>query len=263
MPKTRRTAAAALAVLIGMAILIASATPATAIHDGTHTTTQRHPWVVAIEDPDGFQFCGGTVLRERYVLTAAHCVVNRLSGSLRVVVGRTDLRTDDGEVVRVDDIWVHPRYEAVAMGFDLALLTLRTEVTTGSLRLAVRHDGVDQIDDLRRVYGWGRTEHHPTGSPVLRTTRLALAELGDCDPYTQPEESPRKRICALPPADGEESICPGDSGGPLVTRHRLIGVVSAGNKFCDSQFPLSVFTRVSTATKSLRAQMNASEADLG
>ncbi|MDQ3449885.1 MAG: serine protease [Actinomycetota bacterium] len=261
-PRSRKTAAAAFAIALGAAALVAGGPPAQAIHDGNRSTTEDHPWVAAIEDEEGFQFCGGTVLRGRFVLTAAHCVVNRSSGSLRVVVGRTDLRTDAGTVVRVDDIWVHPDYQEVGAGVDLALLTLRSEVTTGSLRLAVPRDQVGKLGQLRKVYGWGRTENHPTGSPVLRTTRLVLAELQGCFPYTEPEESPRERLCGLPPDDGEGSICPGDSGGPLATRDRLVGVVSSGNKFCDSQFPVSVFTRVSTATESLRAQMNASDAPL-
>ena len=253
----RRVASALAALSLGLGALVAIGTPAHAIHDGVRSTTERHPWMVAIEDADGFQFCGGTVIREDYVLTAAHCVINRSPGSLRVVVGRTDLRTGAGKIVRVDDIWIHPKYEEVALGVDLALLTLRTKITTGSLRLAVPKDHLDQIGDLRSVYGWGRTEDHPTGSPRLRTTQLRLDELEACEPFTSPDESPRQRLCAPPPGNGEESICPGDSGGPLATRHRLIGVVSSGNKFCDSQFPLSVFTRVSTQAKSLRAQMNA------
>src|SRR5688572_27341938 len=102
----RKIISAAVGTGVVVGLLVAMSGPALAIHDGTRSRTERHPWVVAIEDRSGSQFCGGTVVRERFVLTAAHCVVRRTPGSLRVVVGRTDLRTDEGRVVRVDEIWI-------------------------------------------------------------------------------------------------------------------------------------------------------------
>jgi trypsin len=254
--RKRRAASAVVAGALGIAMIVATGSPAQAIHDGKRTTTDQAPWVAAIEDPDGFQFCGGTVISKRFVLTAAHCVVDSTPGSLRVVVGRTDLRTDDGAVYRVDDVWVHPKYQPVAMRVDLALLLLHSDVTTERLPLATRHHHDDLPEQLASVYGWGRVDGM-TDSPILHTTDLKIDELPACDPYTQPEERARERLCGLPPGDGEQSICPGDSGGPLVSGGRLIGVVSSGNKFCDSQFPVSVFARVFSAASSLRAHMNA------
>lgn len=71
-----------------------------------------------------------------------------------------------------------------------------------------------------------------------------------CEPYSNTTDTTLK-VCGTSAKGKSDSICPGDSGGPLVADGVLIGIVSTGNKYCDTQYPVSVFTKVSTVAPAL------------
>src|SRR4051812_50152594 len=98
-----------------------SLTPAHAIIGGTAAPEGAYPFMAAITDTTGFQFCGGTVIASSWVLTAAHCVVDETASGIRVVTGRTNLsNTSQGQVLAVSQIYVAPKYDGD--GWDAALL---------------------------------------------------------------------------------------------------------------------------------------------
>jgi secreted trypsin-like serine protease len=58
-------------------------------------------------------------------------------------------------------------------------------------------------------------------------------------------------LCGMPRPGTTDSICPGDSGGPLISGGKVVGIVSSGNKYCDEQFPVSVFVRADSVAADL------------
>ncbi|CAM5486118.1 hypothetical protein SGLAM104S_01014 [Streptomyces glaucescens] len=120
-----------------------SAAPAAAegIVGGFPVDVSQAPWTVALSSRDRFggtrsgQFCGGVVVGPTTVLTAAHCLEEDVLGSpphqvpdLKVIAGRTDLRSDQGQEVAVRESRVNPGYDDVSNSGDFAVLDARRAV---------------------------------------------------------------------------------------------------------------------------------------
>ena len=118
-----RLTAAAL-VLAGAQL---AASPADAIVGGYQAEDGQFPFMASIQtqgygDGTAGHFCGGSVIGSRWILTAAHCMVDTKPGDIQVGVGRTNI--DDfstGQTLAVDRIVVHPDYEDTGT-FDAALI---------------------------------------------------------------------------------------------------------------------------------------------
>ncbi|MFJ9681765.1 S1 family peptidase [Streptomyces sp. NPDC101194] len=248
----RRAAAALTASLLAAAGLATTATPAAAIHGGQNTTVVDHPYAMLIETPDGEQFCGGTLVAPTKVLTAAHCIKDAAAPlDLLVIGGRTDMGSTKGTVRQVASVKVHPKFVQSTLTYDAAVITLSSPMPYAPLPVAGSKDSaLYSFGKTAKTVGWGRTGTDTSGTR-LKSAVLTLAPLKSCEPFTDPTESDAQKVCGVTAAGAHDSICRGDSGGPLVAGGKVIGVVSTGNKFCDDQFPVSVFTRVSAVASGL------------
>ena len=215
------------------------------------------------------QICGGTLTTPTLVITAAHCVAGRQASSL--VVGwypNGDLRSNQGRVVDVQAIRIHPRYDTTSQANDIAVITLASAI-----------DGVRTLTPANaeeaatlagpgapaRVAGWGATNKQPPWqqSPTYRVGNLVVFPRSSCgggEPYSIGSVTFRgykrgdvvrsKMICAAGVRkDKPVDSCVGDSGGPLVagsgSKRRIIGVVSWGLDECGTTRGAGVYVRVS------------------
>lgn len=233
--------------------------PQARIVGGTPTSTVRAPWIVALTTPSGHQFCGGTLVRPTKVVTAAHCTFDPATGQargpevLRVVVGRTDLRTTQGVVAEVERVWAHPEYRGFTEGADVAVLTLRAPVRQPTLSMVAPTDTAPYRPGTRgRVLGWGRTSESGPSSPVLREVEVPVNADADCT-SAYPRFDPREMFCAGAP-DGGRDACAGDSGGPFVVDGRLVGVVSFGTGCGRPDYP-GTYTRLATYVADVAARL--------
>ncbi|WP_328945093.1 serine protease [Streptomyces sp. NBC_00250] len=248
----RGSVVALTAVAAAVATAAVTATPAAAIHGGRGTTVVDHPYAMLIQTPEGVQFCGGTLVAPTKVLTAAHCVDDAaVPRDLLVIGGRTDLGSTKGTVRHIASIKVHPKWGDGTFAYDAAVLTLDGPMPYATMPLAGPKDSARYASGTKaKTVGWGRTDR-TTLATRLKAAELRLAPLKSCEPFTDPTDSAALKLCGTSASGAPDSVCKGDSGGPLVAGGKLVGIVSSGNKYCDDQYPASVFTRVDAIAKGL------------
>nr|WP_042185544.1 serine protease [Kibdelosporangium sp. MJ126-NF4]CEL16740.1 secreted trypsin-like serine protease [Kibdelosporangium sp. MJ126-NF4]CTQ92031.1 secreted trypsin-like serine protease [Kibdelosporangium sp. MJ126-NF4] len=248
----------ALAVVCLLAGLVAAAVPASAdvrIVGGERASTQDYPFAVYLAQPDGFQFCGGTLATQEKVITAAHCVKGQTPTEVFVVAGRDDKKsTSAGVMVPVKAIWVHPKYTDALVGNDAAVLTLGKRITKyAPLPIATSDDEwAYEPDTKATILGWGRTASGGQTSQYLLKADVPIVSDSSCkESFTKYNAD--AMVCAGYSQGGIDG-CQGDSGGPLVAHGRLLGISSWGEG-CGLPNKPGVYTRVMSYYPELMQQL--------
>ncbi|XP_070505025.1 melanization protease 1-like isoform X1 [Chironomus tepperi] len=260
------------------------------IFGGEDTMIDEYPWIaqimyskpgkkIAKSTTFTGSYCGGSLINERFVLSAAHCD-RKGPGSWKITavrLGDWDTRTNpdcetlQNEVicndpyvqVNVIEIIVHPEYDSASSTSqnDIMLLKLENDVQYTKwiqpicLPLDSSFRGMDFTKFSLEVAGFGITENG-TDSDVKQRLDLDGVENNRCANYYHARYKAmitNKQICA----GGEEGrdSCKGDSGGPLMRYgnfpnsnfpyYVLVGIVSYGPRFCGTKDAPGVYTRVS------------------
>ncbi|CAG7717287.1 unnamed protein product [Allacma fusca] len=223
---------------------------------------REYPWTVALVRYSSFggskrPFCGGTLINNRYVLTASHCVDGQQARNVAVLVNEQDLlSTSEAKTseISVDQIIMHKDYNRQNIDNDIALLRLSKTVDIASTITITRPgclsaSSYDFSGKIATVAGWGATSQGGQTSNVLRKVDVPVISNKDCNDKTSyAGRITENMLCAGDVEKGGIDSCQGDSGGPLITTHggrkTLIGVVSWGHGCAQPKSP-GVYTRVS------------------
>ncbi|XP_049863595.1 proclotting enzyme-like [Schistocerca gregaria] len=209
-------------------------------------------WMVALIRYGEEHFCGGALISETHVLTAAHCIEPHKLTDITVRLGEYDLdRRDETRAVdlRVVEATMHPRYDRSTYENDVAVLRLRRRAAFNSYVMPVCLPAIDEgfVNRTAYVTGWGSIQFGGPGSPVLRQVGIPVWPHQRCEPlFSQPILD--THLCAGAYEGGKDS-CQGDSGGPLVIQEEdgrwvAVGVVSWGIG-CGNKDSPGIYTRVS------------------
>lgn len=228
------------------------------------------PWQVrlSIATQQGSYLCGGTLVSDQWVLTAAHCIENA-DGTIspaHITVRAGSLQKDSGGVVMgVSRVLKHSAYEPATFDNDIALLRLSSPVPLSGAIIPIAPLSASQeqqlaaTNALATVTGWGTTSPGGDASAVLMQAQVPLISSSDCasqSAYPSNQLS-GNMICAGYRQGGKDS-CQGDSGGPLVVSNSQGGYVLAGivswSKSCAAPDYPGVYTRVANYQTWLQTQ---------
>lgn len=205
---------------------------------GRDAAPGEFPFIVALQRESGKHLCGGSLIAENWVLTAAHCVLPPADAVQVLLVGAYRLsEASNAERFRPAQIVPHPSYnQRVRNDFDFALIQLDgyAKARPVSLaELALKPPERERGAPMLTTAGWGTTAYLSPESPdTLRRVNVPWVSRARCRKAYSKEEITARMLCAGYERGGKDA-CQGDSGGPLILQDRkkgdvLLGVTSWG-----------------------------------
>ncbi|XP_017526018.1 anionic trypsin [Manis javanica] len=207
---------------------------------GGYTCSENSiPYQVSLNS--GYHFCGGSLINDEWVVSAAHCYKSRI----QVRLGEHNIDVLEGGEQFIDSAKVirHSKFSSWTLDNDIMLIKLSSpavissRVSTIALPTACAPAGTHCL-----ISGWGNTLSSGTNYPeLLQCLDAPLLSQAQCE-ASYPGQITDNMVCAGFLEGGKDS-CQGDSGGPVVCNGQLQGIVSWGYGCAQKNKP-GVYTKV-------------------
>lgn len=234
---------------------------------GGRQASDPWPWMAALYIESELQ-CGGSIIHEHYILTAAHCMYNqdefatvRNVKEVVVTLGITDVKNETNkEEFEVEKIIIHPQYKIGSIfDYDIALLKLERPIEFNALVRPIclppeelaPNTTLYKADELTVATGWGHTgvlqareNAQITIADNLKEVILPIQTTERCNQSAIDHKDQRikkniftERMFCVGDGNGGNDTCKGDSGGPLMQSQQnedgyvywtQVGIVSWG-----------------------------------
>lgn len=237
------------------------------IVDGEKAEQGQIPWQVAllaagVEDRFEAHFCGGTLIKPDWVVTAAHCLDPGMQPyQLEVMGGAVDLDSNRGKRVKVSKIIVHPKYDSVTVENDVALLHLEEPLIGSNISpipvISPAEEARLTSETRMVVSGWGFTSEGGPLTPDLMWGRVLFIDRDKCNDIEIYDGGVTDSMLCAGHLEGGADACGFDSGGPLVLESdevKLVGIVSWGVG-CGRKNKPGVYARAAIYSAWIYAQM--------
>ncbi|HYH27910.1 MAG TPA: trypsin-like serine protease [Actinomycetota bacterium] len=199
--------------------------PASAVQQeivGGRPASRPYPAMASLQSNTGSHFCGGSLVRPDWILTAKHCVNGRQPGSFRIWLGSTSKSTG-GTVHQTTQVIVHSPSQS-----DSAVVKIDPPSTIAPIRIGMPEEANRWTPGTKAIAtGWGTSFYLVGPSPdQLHEVEVPIVSDADCATLNGPTvgHNGAYEICAGEQTGGKDT-CQGDSGGPLMVpdgRGRLI-----------------------------------------
>ncbi|XP_043064510.1 serine protease 1-like [Drosophila ficusphila] len=220
------------------------------ITNGNKAATNQFPYQVglAFKSSSGSWWCGGSIIANTWVLTAAHCTKGASSvtiyyGSTTRAVGTVTKKVSSSKFVQ------HASYNSVTLNNDISLIKTPSVTFTASIKKinlpAIASSYSSYAGQTAIASGWGRTSDSVSASAsTLQYAQLKVITNAVCQQTYGSSVVTSGVICVA--STNKVSTCQGDSGGPLALNSQLIGVTSfVSSNGCEKNKPAG-FTRVTS-----------------
>ncbi|KAL1782929.1 transmembrane protease serine 9-like [Sigmodon hispidus] len=238
---------------------VCAAQPRGRILGGLEAEAHSRPYMASVQ-VNGTHVCGGTLVDERWVLTAAHCMDGVIANeSVQVLLGAHSLskREPYKQLYDVLRAVPHPGSGPDRLEDDLLLLQLVQNVSMGPhvRPLPLQREDRDLAPGkLCQVAGWGVVSHTGRRPDVLQKLEVPIMDRNICNLRVHHDGViTQNMICA---ESNRRDSCRGDSGGPLVCGDKVEGIVAWGSRVCGNRKKPAVFTRLPAYIKWVNDVMN-------
>ncbi|KAK4873164.1 hypothetical protein RN001_015193 [Aquatica leii] len=209
---------------------------------GSVATRGQFPYQISLRYNNRHN-CGGSIIDQNNVLTAAHCVDKFPSQNSNIMAGTNKLN-EVGVLYLISRYIIHKDWNPIDASNDIAIIKVKTPIEYTTYIKPIAFDATFIPDQVQTVLsGWGYTSYPGTTPNNLMYFNGRVVDLEVCKEALAGDEYPvlDSHICSF--ARKGVGACLGDSGGPLVANNKQIGIVSWAPA-CALGVP-DVYTRVS------------------
>ncbi|XP_037084290.1 trypsin-1-like [Pollicipes pollicipes] len=225
----------------------------TRVVGGRPSRINEYPWAVALTYRGRF-YCGGSLINDRYVLTAAHCINGLNHNRVEVTLGEHDRNLPFEAITRkIKVLWwlKHPEFNPKTFNNDIALVRMKESVSFSRIMrpVCLPRPGYNYTGEKVTVVGWGRTSEGGSTANLLQEVLLPVFSNAECRALKYDAEEITSNMMCAGYTQGKIDACQGDSGGPMHWQAKdgktnIIGIVSWGQGCGRPGLP-GVYTRVS------------------